>query len=175
MNMPPPIPPSPFIPSPTTSSSPPPSVPSLDSPTNSNPIPPDTSVPLRHSTHTKQAPTWQKDYEMSSGANHLTSSSSPSIGTRYPLHHYLVFSRFSPTQCTFLALNTSQTELKTYDEAVGDLLWQQVMNDEIAALGRHQFDFLKDKLGFGFGFDTMLRMRNRIGWKVCILIDIDIL
>ena len=74
---------------------------------------------------------------MSSGANHLTSSSSPSTGTRYPLHHYLSFSRFSPTQCDFLALITSRTEPKTYDEAAGDPLWQQAMNDEIVALERN--------------------------------------
>ena len=117
----PPIPPSPSIPSPTTSSSLPPS---LDSHTNSNPIPPDTSAPLRRSTRTKQPPAWHKDYEMSSGANHSTSSSSPGTGTRYPIHHYLSFSRFSPTQRAFLALITSQIKPKTYDEAVGDLLWQ---------------------------------------------------
>ena len=93
--------PPPSIPSPPTPSSPPPSP---DSPTNSNPIPLDTSAPLRRSTRTKQPPAWHKDYEMSSGANHLTSSSSPNTGTRYPLHHYLSFSRFSPTQRTFLAL-----------------------------------------------------------------------
>jgi len=115
-------PPSPPIPSP-----------SPDSPTNSNPIPPDTSAPLRRSTRTKQPPAWHKDYEMSSGANHLTSSSSPGTGTRYPLHHYLSFSRFSPTQRTFLTLITAKTEPKTYDEAVGDPLWPQTMNDEIAA------------------------------------------
>ncbi|XP_022969765.1 proline-rich receptor-like protein kinase PERK8 [Cucurbita maxima] len=76
---PPSIPPSPPIPSPTTSSSPPPSP---DLPTNSNPIPPDTSAPLRRSTRTKQPPAWHKDYEMSYGANHLTSSSGPGTGTR---------------------------------------------------------------------------------------------
>ena len=64
---------------------------------------------------------------MSSGVNHLTSSSSPNTSTRYDL-------RFSPTQRAFLALITAQTEPKTYDEAVGNPLWQQVMNDEIAAL-----------------------------------------
>ena len=74
---------------------------------------------------------------MSSGANHLTSSSSPYTGTRYPLHDYLSFSHFSPTQYAFLALITSQTEPKTYDEAVGDPLRQQAMNDEIAALERN--------------------------------------
>ncbi|XP_022974282.1 proline-rich receptor-like protein kinase PERK2, partial [Cucurbita maxima] len=79
---PPSIPPSPPIPSPTTSSSPPPSP---DLPTDSNPIPPDTSAPLRRSTRTKQPPAWHKDYEMSSGANHLTSSSSPGTGTRQNL------------------------------------------------------------------------------------------
>ena len=49
-------PPPPSIPSPTTSSSPPPSIPSLDLLTNSNPIQPDTSVPLRCSTRSKQPP-----------------------------------------------------------------------------------------------------------------------
>ena len=74
---------------------------------------------------------------MSSGANHLTSSSSLNTGTRYPFHDYFSFSRFSPTQRGFLALITAQTEPKTYDEAVGDPLWQQAMNDEIAALERN--------------------------------------
>ena len=77
---------------------------------------------------------------MSSGANHLTSSSSPNIGTKYPLHHYLSLSRFSPTQLAFLALITVQTEPKTYDEVVGNSLWQQTMNDEIAALERKKRD-----------------------------------
>ena len=85
-------------------SSPPPSIPSPsilspnssvpDSPTKSNLIPPDTSVSLRRSTRTKQPPACYNDYEMSSRANHLTSSSSPNTVTRFPLHHYLSFSRF---------------------------------------------------------------------------------
>ena len=91
-------------PSATTSSSTLSSIPSPDSPTNSNLIPLDTSVPLRRSTRTKQLSACYNDYEMSFGANHLTSSSSPNTGTRYPLHHYLSFSRFFPTQRTFLDL-----------------------------------------------------------------------
>ena len=79
---------------------------------------------------------------MSSRVNHLTSSSSPNTGTSYPLHHYLSFSRFSPTQRTFLALITAQTEPKTYDEAVGDPLRQQAMNDEISALERNHTLYL---------------------------------
>ena len=106
------------IPSPTTSSSPPPSIPSLDSPINSN-----TSVTLRCFTRTKQPPACYNDNEISSGANHLTSSSSPNTCTRYPLHDYFSFYRFSPNQHAFLALITAQTEPKTYDEAVGDPLW----------------------------------------------------
>ena len=113
------------------SSSPLPSIPSPsslvsnspDSPTKSNLIPPDTSVPLRRSTCTKQPPACYNDYEMSLGANHLTSSSSPNTGTRYPLHRYLSFSRLSPTQRAFLALITAQTEPKIYDEVVGNPLW----------------------------------------------------
>ena len=116
-------PPAPSIPSPTllspppsipspTSLSPPPSIPSLDSPTNSNFIPPDTSVPLRCSTRTKELPAWHNDYEISSATNHLTSSSSPSIDTRYPLHHYISLS-FSLTQRATLALIIAQTEPKT--------------------------------------------------------------
>ena len=136
--------PPPSIPS-IPSSSPPPSIPSLnssvpdspDSPTKPNLIPPDTSVPLRHSTRTKQPSACYNDYEMFSGANHLTSSSSLNTSTRYPLHHYLSYSHFSPTQRAFLALITAQTEPKTYDEAIGDPLWQQAMNDEIAAFGRN--------------------------------------
>ena len=111
------------IPSPTTSSSPSPSIPSPDSPTNSNLIPPDTSVPLRCFTRTKQPPACYNDNEMSFGANHLTSSSCPNTGTRYPLHDYFSFYCFSPTQRAVLALITAQTEPKTYDEAVGDPLW----------------------------------------------------
>ena len=105
-------PPPPSIPSPTTSSSPPPSIPSPDSPTNSNHIPPDTLVPLRRSTRSKQPPAWHNDYEISSDSNHLTSTSSPNTNIRYPLHHYLSFSRFSPTQCVFLALIKPKQNLK---------------------------------------------------------------
>ncbi|XP_022972821.1 uncharacterized protein LOC111471344 [Cucurbita maxima] len=35
------------------------------------------------------------------------------------------------------ALITTQTKPKTYDEAVGNPLWQQAMNDEIGALERN--------------------------------------
>ena len=126
-------------------SSPPPSIPSPnssvpnspDSPTKFNLIPPNTSVPLRRSTRIKQPPTCYNYYEMFSRANHLTSSSSPNTGTRYPLHRYLSFSRFSPAQRAFLALITAQTKPKIYDEVVGNPLWQQVMKDEIAALERN--------------------------------------
>ena len=71
---------------------------------------------------------------MSSTANHLTSRSSPNIDTKYPIHHYLSFSRFSPTQHVFLTHITAQTKLKTYDVAVDDQLWQQAMNAEIEVL-----------------------------------------
>ena len=107
---------------PHISSSSSPSVPSPDSPTNSNPIRPDASFLLRRSTHTKQSPTWHNDYWMSPTANHLIFSSSPSIDTKYLLHHYLSCSHFF--FYAFLTLITAQTEPKTYDEAVGDPLWQ---------------------------------------------------
>ena len=74
---------------------------------------------------------------MSSATDYLTSSSSPNTGTRYPLNHYLSFSHFSPTQRAFLALITVQIEPKTYDKVVGNPLWQQAMNAEIAALERN--------------------------------------
>ena len=74
---------------------------------------------------------------MSFEANHLTSSSSPNTGIRYPFHDYFSFSRFSLTHSGFLALITAQIEPKTYDEAVGDPIWQQTMNDKIAALERN--------------------------------------
>jgi len=94
------------------SSSPPPSIPSPDSPTNYNPIPPDTPVSLRCSTRTKQHSAWHNNYEMSYAANYLTSSSSPNMSTRHPLHHYLSFSSVFPTQSAFLSLITARHKLK---------------------------------------------------------------
>ena len=49
---------------------------------------------------------------MSYEANYLTSSSNPNTDTKYPFHHYLSFSRFSPTQRGFLALITTRHNLK---------------------------------------------------------------
>jgi hypothetical protein len=55
-------------------------------------------------------------------------------GTRYPLSHYLSYSRISSSNCAFLANITAHREPRSYDQAVHDPLWQDAMNAELEAL-----------------------------------------
>lgn len=101
---------------------------------------PDTSntqPPIRQSNRPKQPPAWHKDYILSAQVNRSCSTSNPQPGTRFPLSHFLSYSRISSAHCAFLANITSHTEPHSYAQAILDPKWQQAMNAELEALNNN--------------------------------------
>lgn len=100
--------------------------------TSNTPTP---SIPqVRQSLRDKNPPIWHKDYHMSTQVNKSPSEPTSGSGTRYPLSHYLSYSRISSSHCAFLANITAHTEPQSYDQAVHDPHWQDAMNAELEAL-----------------------------------------
>lgn len=92
------------------------------------------SIPLlRQSLCPEQPPVWHHDYHMSNYVNHSASAPRPTSGIRYPLSHFIPYSRFSFAHCAFLANITGPTEPTTYAQALLDLNWRQAMNAELEA------------------------------------------
>jgi len=83
---------------------------------------------VRQSLRDKNPPIWHKDYQMFAKVNTFSSEPTSKSGTRYPLSHYLSYSRISSTRCAFLANITAHKEPQSYDQVVHDPQWQAAMN-----------------------------------------------
>jgi len=63
-----------------------------------------------------------------------SSCSSQSLGTPYPIAHYVNCDNFSTPYRHFLAIIIARTKPQTFAEAVKDEQWRQAMKHEIHAL-----------------------------------------
>jgi hypothetical protein len=71
---------------------------------------------------------------MSNHVNHSTFMPRSASGTRYPLSHFLTYSRLSSAHCAFLAKITGHTEPTSYAQAILDPNWRHAMTVELEAL-----------------------------------------
>ncbi|BBH09643.1 cysteine-rich RECEPTOR-like protein kinase 8 [Prunus dulcis] len=71
---------------------------------------------------------------MSNHVNHSTSAPRSASGTRYPLSHFLTYSRLSSAHYAFLANITGHIEPTSYAQAILDPHWCQAMTAELEAL-----------------------------------------
>nr|GFC27058.1 hypothetical protein [Tanacetum cinerariifolium]GFC29031.1 hypothetical protein [Tanacetum cinerariifolium] len=63
---------------------------------------------------------------------------SRSLGTPYPIAHYVNYDKISSCRRTFLEAIETEKELVTYYEAIKDKRWRFAMDIELKALERNQ-------------------------------------
>jgi hypothetical protein len=97
-----------------------------------------TNPPLCCSEHSREPNVRLKDYVCSQVMllPHSQSSPSPSSipGTRYPLHQFLSYHRYSPAHLAYVANISQAVEPSSYEIAAFDPKWQQAMTSELQAL-----------------------------------------
>jgi len=149
----------PFDPLVSSSPTPTDSVPSLLEPRSSTPltppaaqqtpIQPDDPVlpeptlvipdqPLHHSQRPREANVRLKDYVCSEVIlpphQLFSASSAPTLGTKYPLYHFISYNRYSPSHLCYIANVSRDEEPPSYKLAMTDPKWQEAMNSELQAL-----------------------------------------
>ncbi|KAM1539357.1 hypothetical protein ACFX10_004158 [Malus domestica] len=119
----------------------PPHDPTLTSPASPPQPAPSTPPPqpIRQSTRLRGPPTYLKDFVCNQAAlrgpkQSLSSSSSLTPGTRYPLCNFLSYHRYSPKHLAFISQISRAVEPHSFAEAKSDPRWQQAMQSEIDAL-----------------------------------------
>ncbi|KAD6455029.1 hypothetical protein E3N88_09735 [Mikania micrantha] len=88
------------------------------------------------SKRTKSQPKHLKDYEvrLPPSIDHEQSTSNQRSSTVHPLAHYISYDKFTNTHKAFLAAITSNSEPKSFKQAVQDPRWKEAMQNEINAL-----------------------------------------
>ena len=64
----------------------------------------------------------------------FSASSAPTLGTKYPLYHFISYNRYSPSHLCYIANVSRDEEPPSYELAMTDPKWQEVMNSELKAL-----------------------------------------
>ncbi|KAI5428242.1 hypothetical protein KIW84_033300 [Lathyrus oleraceus] len=89
-------------------------------------------VPLRQSSRSSHPPQYLKDYHC------YSSLSKPHSHVLYPLSSVLTYNNCSPAYKHFCFSISSNTEPKTYNQAIKSDCWKQAMDIELQALAENQ-------------------------------------